>query len=214
MVKVYTQPSTGPPTEIQAHQPLPLPHADNPQEVRTDLANIQGNKDISCSLALFPEDDSLPDLTKIGEVTTASALTAGERSGIMVRDNFPKKKRKTDDCRLLLRRQRNNSITSPSRYDNEEEEENEEEDFHTKTLQSSSSTIKRFSRSHSIASNSRNGDNPDLSSVASPLVRSARHSLLRKMIETADTEEADDDDKDLTTTHAVEEEKKEDDEDA
>eukprot|EP00536_Pseudo-nitzschia_multiseries_P000779 jgi/Psemu1/1740/gm1.1740_g len=70
MVRSYTQPSTGPPTAIQAHQTLPLPPDNNPQEVRTDSANIQGNKDTSCNFGLFPEYDFLRDLIKIGEVTT------------------------------------------------------------------------------------------------------------------------------------------------
>eukprot|EP00536_Pseudo-nitzschia_multiseries_P015020 jgi/Psemu1/40958/gm1.40958_g len=81
MVRSYTQPSTGPPTAIQAHQTLPLPPDNNPQEVRTDSANIQGNKDTSCNFGSFPADDFLRDLTKIGEVTTVSASTAGEQSG-------------------------------------------------------------------------------------------------------------------------------------
>eukprot|EP00536_Pseudo-nitzschia_multiseries_P016259 jgi/Psemu1/45499/gm1.45499_g len=40
MVRSYTQPSTGPPTAIQAHQTLPLPPDNNPQEVRMDSANM------------------------------------------------------------------------------------------------------------------------------------------------------------------------------
>eukprot|EP00536_Pseudo-nitzschia_multiseries_P009203 jgi/Psemu1/22589/gm1.22589_g len=42
MVRSYTQPSTGPPTAIQAHQTLPLPPDNNPQEVRMDSANNHG----------------------------------------------------------------------------------------------------------------------------------------------------------------------------
>ena len=169
-------------------------------------------------------DDDSRSLQHIAEKDDASSLTAEEIEELDQQDEALEQEH--GHTRQRQRRQGNQNANAnanansnqgyktPPRYVHEHDSDDEEEE----DVRKSAEKLLMWASYRSTIS--RGNSSRDLSSVASPSVRtytsgSARQSLLGKMIETENTEDDDDsdDDEGLTSTQAQahEEEKKEDD---